>query len=756
MPGDEAQQTNRPITTRSTNSKGVQRQETTISKRRQPKSRTGCNTCKARRMKCDELKPSCSQCIDRGVECGGYVRNLKWKLVGEQSKKRGKLGEIQPQASGTMSTGQTLRPSNKDTTPDDQITTSPFQAETSLSDGITRVSNARALQAHEESLWQSLPHDQLFDFDDVDFSVDFFLGDDTINLSVPTDLSSHANTPSRQLLERIDSHVPSSTDATDNDPRKEKAPDLSDLIFSPRYPPQDFQELENHVGGVPHSSRRLQSATLPVYGLVGQHHHNPENDDVLRNRHLSFSDTPQAVKQLFDKHLCNVLSIKDDPTTNPWAIHVWPLAGRCPALYHALAAMTYLYLGNAHPEFNAAGSKNFHASLQAFEQGEDNTNAAVEAFLAGRLALGFAEAWDDQSASTGIEHIKIAGRLLRDALNKHQTTRQVGDNLDRLIFLARTWMYKDVMLRFTASDYGESAEIDLMTAYIRLDPLPVEQQLDPLLGCAITLFPLIAGLTDIIRSVRRRTEKHNSPSTISKGAELWTAIEDWSPSFDPQRSANVPSHISDIIQTAEAYRWAALLLLRHAVPELPWALSFWELAEKVLIYLATTPVTSRAMIIQTFPLMAIGGEAFDEEDRNWICQRWDAMAKRVPLSRLDKCKQVTKEVWRRKDEFEAQRGACPSCGAYRPRSTGISSPLDTLPVTDVSAASSKDSEVGSRRCQCSAVKSITAPASNFPDSLAFRKGIDNITRAGNLHYTVRGELHWLKVMENWKWEVVLG
>lgn len=39
----------------------------------------GCITCKAKRLKCDETKPSCQQCHKRGVSCGGYKKDFKWR-----------------------------------------------------------------------------------------------------------------------------------------------------------------------------------------------------------------------------------------------------------------------------------------------------------------------------------------------------------------------------------------------------------------------------------------------------------------------------------------------------------------------------------------------------------------------------------------------------------------------------------------------------------------------------------------------------
>ena len=43
----------------------------------------GCVTCKAKRLKCDETKPSCQQCYKRQVECGGYKKDFKWRAFEE-------------------------------------------------------------------------------------------------------------------------------------------------------------------------------------------------------------------------------------------------------------------------------------------------------------------------------------------------------------------------------------------------------------------------------------------------------------------------------------------------------------------------------------------------------------------------------------------------------------------------------------------------------------------------------------------------
>lgn len=43
----------------------------------------GCVTCKQKRLKCDEGKPSCQQCHRRNVTCEGYKKDFKWRAFEE-------------------------------------------------------------------------------------------------------------------------------------------------------------------------------------------------------------------------------------------------------------------------------------------------------------------------------------------------------------------------------------------------------------------------------------------------------------------------------------------------------------------------------------------------------------------------------------------------------------------------------------------------------------------------------------------------
>ncbi|KAF2463366.1 uncharacterized protein BDR25DRAFT_245908 [Lindgomyces ingoldianus] len=46
-----------------------------------PKVRTGCHTCKARRVKCDEQRPACQKCLSTGRKCEGYKNSHEWVVI---------------------------------------------------------------------------------------------------------------------------------------------------------------------------------------------------------------------------------------------------------------------------------------------------------------------------------------------------------------------------------------------------------------------------------------------------------------------------------------------------------------------------------------------------------------------------------------------------------------------------------------------------------------------------------------------------
>lgn len=61
------------------------RASNTNTRRQHSKSRTGCTVCKKRRIKCDETKPDCKQCVDYGRQCS-YVTTGLQAVAGRPQK----------------------------------------------------------------------------------------------------------------------------------------------------------------------------------------------------------------------------------------------------------------------------------------------------------------------------------------------------------------------------------------------------------------------------------------------------------------------------------------------------------------------------------------------------------------------------------------------------------------------------------------------------------------------------------------------
>lgn len=465
--------------------------------------------------------------------------------------------------------------------------------------------------------------------------------------------------------------------------------------------------------------------------------------------------SPEMLTLRFDRQTCGILSVKDGPTENPWRTLIWPLARDCPALYHAIASMTSFHACKNAPELRIQGIEHMRTSISALRSGIQNMR--FDSAIATTLVLAFAESWD-QDTTTGINHIKGAKALVNQALIKQQSssTSLTSEEVSRLKFLCNTWIYMDVIARLTSVDEDESNDFVTVSEAVS-SPFDADGNLDPLMGCAATLFPIIGAVANLVRRVRR--SESISPTIITQAMELKLELENWVPPSFFETPEDPTLHIQHSIQTAEAYRWATLLYLHQAVPEIP-SLSSEELAKKVLVYLATVPLSSRAVIVQIFPLTAAGCEAVSEEDRAWVKGRWEAMAQRMLIGVIDRCAEVAKEVWDRRDAYEMEK-------RKRRKSLKRSTTMDDE-MSDALALGLMDfdgfggtSGIGSKRRALSGVFDMPLPVKVEGERRDLRErerqrrgkrredvGIEKLEE----EYTVKGRLHWLGVMKDWQWE----
>lgn len=184
---------------------------------------------------------------------------------------------------------------------------------------------------------------------------------------------------------------------------------------------------------------------------------------------------------------------------------------------------------------------------------------------------------------------------------------------------------------------------------------------DPLLGCAQSLFLIMGRVANLISKVRISKEAdkkqvRNSLKNISLASELKQQLVDWRPNISAQMAELGSKEAKDsswdfysCISTAEAYRYATLLYLHEAVPEVP-LISSHQLAEKIFVLLASIPSNSNLFIVHIFPLLVGSCEAEPGEEREWCLSRWVALLQKLWIGNIDRAFEVVKEVWKRKDE----------------------------------------------------------------------------------------------------------
>ena len=683
----------------------------------------GCATCKSKRLKCDETKPTCNQCARRNKVCGGYTKEFKWKSCEPAATKA--------KAAASDDVGGTKKTS--------KASPNAAHASSQLSSPLPyaidmawppQMLEPRSASLFEDASFEGAPAEAL----------DGFSGDWTATVGTRTDL--------------LDAFSGAEARSQSDAPRCALSSD-----------PWAKDGLEE-VSCQPPVEHELWAVRQPTPSITAESKVFP----MLMPPPFSRDSTENLVRR-FDRDTCGILSVKDGPTENPWRTLVWPLAPTCPALYHAIASMTSFHQAMDMPQMRLQGIEHVRSSVRTLLSSMHSIR--LDAAISTTLTLAWAESWDKYT-STGIVHITGARQLIDKALAQHRVRPLRGIELARLRFLCNTWLYMAVIARLTTpNEREETKEFNTMAHILQLtknDP-----QVDPLMGCASTLFPLIGRAASLVSRVRRIAV--NSAPLISEAGVLKAQLETWEPPHAIEQPEDETTSVHDSVKTAIAYKYATLLYLHQAVPELP-SLPSSMLAHKVLCELATVEPRSRAVIVQIFPLVAAGCEATSPDDRRWVLARWAAMHARMKIGVIDCCAAVSCEVWRRRDAFAAQRQLNLGCTVPTLRRDSESSLGAAQRHASFHGASSVAPVFGAQQQRRPSV-SAWPPASGDYDgkrralsvssavpfygtesfdptaAVAARTGHrrwDRGVEAIDHEFTVRGSLHWLGVMGDWDWE----
>lgn len=79
------------------------------------RSSKACHNCRRQRRKCDQTLPKCLKCVERGQECLGYQRLLRWEQgLASRGKMRGITSERLLENNQPRSTGPSCSPDSMD------------------------------------------------------------------------------------------------------------------------------------------------------------------------------------------------------------------------------------------------------------------------------------------------------------------------------------------------------------------------------------------------------------------------------------------------------------------------------------------------------------------------------------------------------------------------------------------------------------------------------------------------------------------
>ncbi|KAF8250566.1 hypothetical protein K440DRAFT_640114 [Wilcoxina mikolae CBS 423.85] len=752
-------------------------------KPKQSKSRNGCVTCKAKRLKCDETKPTCQQCQKRSVACGGYKKDFKWRPF-EESTIAGK--GLKPSKKGVG-----IQKPKKATSPPRP---SPRIANDRYDIPLSRISFGQSFPMQYTSM-----SDDIFPLEPIYIgSIDqppippqtaaLQINDNTIG-AVDEGLYGNGN----PNLLRIE-NSPRLADITAlkmENTRNGSVDTFQELLdfatkqpelYDPREMMQEHtttsitdaeveeDEIEEMIRTSPPSqSNWISSPTPSILSSSSSDSHSSAEQlisvhDIFRRPTVA-ANSPEVLLSFFDKNTCGIMSVKDGPTENPWRTLIWPLARDSQALYHAISSMTAFHMCRDRPQLRVEGMEHMRKSIRFLAQGLSHGNIREDAALGTTLVLAFSEAFDTH-ISTGIEHLRGARVLLNQALAKISPQSVPTEGFRRLQFLYNVWVYLDVLARLT-SDSDESNSDNPIMSYT---PLLRLNEIDPLLGCAATLFPLIGQAARLVQRVRN--SDRNSVGIISAAMDLKMLLESWEVEENYAPIEDPSSDVIHCMKTAEAYRWATLLYLHQAVPELP-PTPAHDLAEKVMRLIASIPQSSRCCIVHIYPLLAAGCEAVGYEERSWVKNRWEGMMSRMWIGNVEKAWQVVKEVWDRRDSFLSRQTPSPAMASLSTPNSSYGSPPQEFESqhkgkhfdsNDIDSILSWDSSVFET--------GLNSPGSRaLPDSIAGRLQLELLQgkrsnasdvlqehRKGDFEYevSIKGKLHWLGVMKDWRWEVLLG
>ncbi|KAF6830925.1 fungal zn binuclear cluster domain containing protein [Colletotrichum musicola] len=587
------------------------------------RSRSGCTYCKEKKKKCDEARPQCSRCAERGQDCAYEP------VKPRQRKKRDSIAGIgSDTASQTSATAVIRRYSAPDVT-------------------LRR--------------WK----EEAFDDDEDDGFVEEAIAEEPEDIADPLGpafdikkmfgVHNHNTKDDAPLLSPIDA-VSFNLSLEDADEEVVRRGSVHDAGAAP--PHLAVTRAQRHpdlamIAPVPVASPRLEFL-LPTF--------------------TEFTDRPNR-RALID-HFANVMShlivLRETEAGNPFQQLVLPLCYSSKTVKNAIYALASAHLENRGCGQTEEKAVYFHnQAIQGLARlielgGDANKNE----LLATIMLLVYYEVLVQQGRSNIVDgHLKGAIAIMSGSNDTPNPTSA---------FLERAFRFYDVIaaLSFGTAPLSTAPATGCLVPFPPLDspatgPL---SSVDTLLGMSTTLWPIIHRLSNLL-TLKNELQTAVANGQVTKAAVLRTefettsdaiehALKQWQPSFPPGFSPDavndVPADEPDerarlhsLLNNALAYRHSAFVYLyrsiygytrRHHLVQ--------EHTHAALSHCAATVSHAGPMAALLWPLFVAACEAVSPADRELARQSFVAIERRQGMTNIPRAWTIAQEVWRRADMID--------------------------------------------------------------------------------------------------------
>ncbi|KAH8682539.1 fungal-specific transcription factor domain-containing protein [Xylariales sp. PMI_506] len=511
--------------------------------RRDKKSRSGCQTCKLKRMKCDETRPECRNCVRRGRACPGYQVALQWSMKHEQAKDAPAVARTTGPLDFEQLVSMVSQAIAHEPTAGGDVITSPYASTASVAAQDSSPSPVlQFASAEEPTAFIGLVGEPAFDVADplglvLDHSQPYDLGACDLTAAVsggfPLSCNSGLN-PSIQQTE------------------------FSEFTFSVN---NAWYDLDGFISSGPSMAHGGGGSALLPMSLNGP------------------IDTPTSLVEHWFKSVCCYWSALDSDA-NPYRILASSLWGSSKMVFYSLQSMAAASLIRYLPHLEALKMSSTSMALEAISEDlavlyrqPDTVTKFPSGLVLSLFCIGSSLCWTDPQ-SLGTQYVRQVSKVLR--LLKKKFDVEGSEDRDLWEFFNGCLKY-EVMLRNVTGD--AEAEPQARTKPHGKGVSLVSARPHAWTGVSPEILDLFGRAVCLCRKECVRRRRKDSMTMLSlqealKNIECATELEetllgiDYATHIDSLAQNGDLSRSSHLHDTTEAYRLSSLLQLYLTFPDL--------------------------------------------------------------------------------------------------------------------------------------------------------------------------------------------